>query len=746
MRKIIFKHSRAVGDALMFTCGVRDFKLLFPDIAINVDSNFNDFWENNPYIDRSIKKEDEGVEFYRVGYPIINNCNNSSMHFTQGFLFDMISIADLHEPLGLSLGEFTSIFSNGAVGDPALGDTKKNDSAKEPFISIKSKYSGFNKVFGRQRADIHLSDKEKKDNLIEKVYGVDKYWVIAPGGKTDCTTKIWDWRRFQDVIDHFEGRLKFVVIGKSDHVVEKLNNVIDLTDKFNQNLRGLVPLAYHAEGCVTGISFLLHLAAAVPPRKKLERKPCVGIYGGREPTTFTSYANHQILHTNGSFDCCDNGGCWKSRVIPLATSASRNTNLCINPVKVDGRTIPDCMNSITSSDVIRAIEKYYDGNIYKYSNPVTRPKVVAATSKININKVGGVKEINILASLSSKGGGEQSALHIASLLERDGWKVNFHPWDKVHDNYNDHGVSAYSFKNGMSENMATNIPLLFYANDQIGDFCDSAQKIVENSSSLIIGINYINSKLPQCNWIEKSNKLKAVIFQNREKMSEFKRDCFGFNDTELVCLFGAISIDKFLEICTAPREKKDDELVILKHCTADYRKYTTESSVNSGKKIHIWQKHIFKELDVKFYGRLLKDTKNTRFEFMEAHSELVKAFPNNPRMVFHKWNSMGVEDFLKRGHVYLYRASNAWRDQYPRVVAEALAAGLPVLSEPRDGTKDRMDFGNIGFHCIDYDAFLYAIKLLQRKEKYRKEMGKSAKAWAKKNLNPDRWVEVINAL
>jgi len=227
-------------------------------------------------------------------------------------------------------------------------------------------------------------------------------------------------------------------------------------------------------------------------------------------------------------------------------------------------------------------------------------------------------------------------------------------------------------------------------------------------------------------------------------MLEFKRDCFGFDNTKLICLFGAIDLNKYLEVCTAPREKKDDELVILKHCTADYRKYTTEESKNSGKKIHLWQKHISKEVDVKFYSRLLKDTKNTRFEFMEAHSELVKAFPDNPRMIFHKWDSMSVENFLSKGHVYLYRSSNAWRDQYPRVVAEALAAGLPVLSEPRDGTKDRMDFGNIGFHCIDYDAFLYAIKLLQRKEKYRKEMGIAAKAWAKKNLNPDRWVEVIN--
>ena len=89
-RKIIFSHGRAIGDCLMFTCGVRDFKLLFPHIEIGVDTNFPAVWENNPYLTKLDRKDPE-VEFYRVGYPIINNANGASTHFTQGFLFDMIA-------------------------------------------------------------------------------------------------------------------------------------------------------------------------------------------------------------------------------------------------------------------------------------------------------------------------------------------------------------------------------------------------------------------------------------------------------------------------------------------------------------------------------------------------------------------------------------------------------------------------------------------------------------------------------
>ena len=286
-------------------------------------------------------------------------------------------------------------------------------------------------------------------------------------------------------------------------------------------------------------------------------------------------------------------------------------------------------------------------------------------------------------------------------------------------------------------------PLLFYANDQIGEFCRSGQDVVDKSTSVIVGINYVNGPLPKCQWLNKTGKLKAVVFQNTEKRDEFERDRFGFEDTEQIVLHGAIDLQRFLEVCPPQRNGGGEPFVVLKHCTADWRKYTTEASAKSGEKIHLWQKHIYKEPDTKFYARLLKDTKNTQFEFMEAHKELADAFKDEPRMVFHKWNSMDVGDFLSRGHAYLYRTSNAWRDQYPRVVGEALAAGLPVLSEPRDGTKDRMDHGEIGFSCIDYDAFLYGIKLLQRKEKYRHQMGNKAKEWARHNLDPKSWLEVV---
>ena len=673
------------------------------------------------------------------------------MHFVSGFLFDMIGIADAHKPLPISLGEFTAAFANGTIGDPDLGNEEKNPDAPEIYREIKSKYNGICKIFARQWADIHLTEEEQTYSMIHDVHGEDlKYWVVAPGGKSDCTCKVWDWRRFQQVVDHFDGLLKFVVIGRSDHIVEKLKNVIDLTDKFNSDLRGLIPLIYHAEGCVSGVTFLMHLAAAVPPRGGYGRKPCVSIYGGRENTTFTAYCNHQILHTNGAFSCCRAGGCWQSRVIPLPKKVDGNKRLCHYPVKVDGRTIPACMDAITTQDMIRAIEKYYDGNIYSYMK--VKKRVVAkkvVPKKVGVRTGKKKKEINILASLSSKGGGEQSALKIAEVLRDDNWKVHFYPWGPVHQNYAEEDVEKYSFKDGILEHMKENLPLLFYANDQIGPFVDRAQGIVELSSDVIIGINYINSSLPKCRWLDKTEKLRGVIFQNDERKDNFIEQQIGFDDTKLITLFGAIDIDSFYEICTQKRTDKNEPFRVLRTGIPDHRKYVTEATKRGGDKKHLWQDKFDKETSVRFYQRLLKDLpKNVIFEFMEAHSELANAYPDEPRMIFRKFDSMSVPEFLSRGHCYLMRSSNHWRDNYPRCHAEAMLSGLISVVEPRNGTAQRIkdNVGDIGLFAVHYDEFLLHLRTLNRKMDYCYAAGNAAKQWAKKNLDPKIWAEVIEDL
>ena len=88
-----------------------------------------------------------------------------------------------------------------------------------------------------------------------------------------------------------------------------------------------------------------------------------------------------------------------------------------------------CMDMITADDVIRAIGRYYDGGRYKID---ALPPEICQDFPRRFQKVrASSHEINLLASLQSSGGGEQSAVAIAEILRAAGWIVNFHPWDRV---------------------------------------------------------------------------------------------------------------------------------------------------------------------------------------------------------------------------------------------------------------------------------------------------------------------------
>ena len=208
------------------------------------------------------------------------------------------------------------------------------------------------------KGDVHLSDEEREwFQKVEDVKGrAPRFWLLASGGKHDYTIKWWSPARYQQVVDHFDGRLDFVQVGEDHHHHPPLDRVIDLRGQ--TTLRQLFRLMYHAEGAISAVSLLMHLAAAVEVKPGMpQNRPCVVIAGGREPPHFTFYPHHQYLHTVGALRCCDQGGCWKSRTFALGDGDPKDQELCVDVVG----TLPRCMDMITAQDVIRAIERYYDG-------------------------------------------------------------------------------------------------------------------------------------------------------------------------------------------------------------------------------------------------------------------------------------------------------------------------------------------------------------------------------------------------
>jgi hypothetical protein len=135
---------------------------------------------------------------------------------------------------------------------------------------------------------------------------------------------------------------------------------------------------------------MMHLAAAVETKPGMpQNRPCVVVAGGREPMQWEAYPHHQYIHTNGALLCCDNGGCWRSRAVPLGDGDEKDNpdKMCVDLVSAgDGAStpaknalaypreqwphlLPRCMNMITAEEVIRRIELYFAGGTVRYLTP-----------------------------------------------------------------------------------------------------------------------------------------------------------------------------------------------------------------------------------------------------------------------------------------------------------------------------------------------------------------------------------------
>ncbi len=318
--KLILRNLLSPGDIVMLTAAVRDLHAAYPRRFItDVRTPCPELWEHNPYL-TPLAENDPDVRLIDCQYPLIHRSNHAPYHFIHGF------IEYLNEQLDLKI---------------------------KPTVF---------------RGDIHISPQEKAwfSQVEEIVKEPVPFWIVVSGGKRDFTVKWWDVRRYQEVVDHFAGRIQFVQVGEAAHEHPALRGVIDLRGK--TDLRQLVRLVYHAQGVLCAVTLHMHLAAAVEVRPGMPRnRPCVVIAGGREPPQWEAYPHHQYLHRAGALRCCDDGGCWKSRVVPLGDGDEKD-RLAHRCVDVVG-TLPRCMDMIAPADVIRAIELYFEGGAIEHLSP-----------------------------------------------------------------------------------------------------------------------------------------------------------------------------------------------------------------------------------------------------------------------------------------------------------------------------------------------------------------------------------------
>ncbi len=322
-KKFIFTNFQAPGDIVTMTAAIRDLHINFPGKFItDIRTNSMPIWESNEYI-TPLDEKDPDVTVMPLKYDLIHQSNQGPFHFTEGFT------EHLEEVLGVRIKK--------RIG--------------RGHIKIGSDEEGW----GKSERESWFGDHGYSSET--------QYWIVNSGHKSDFTCKMWPEDRYQKIVDHYQGKILFVQIGHKDHTHPNLEGAINLVGKTDD--RQLIRLVWASSGVITPCSYPMTLAAAVPVRPGAcngrRNRPCVVIAGGREPAGWQAHTEHQFIHTCGMLPCCDQGGCWTSRVKPIGDGDEKDKkNMCRHVVTADnGIELPYCMDMITPEEVIRRIDMYY---------------------------------------------------------------------------------------------------------------------------------------------------------------------------------------------------------------------------------------------------------------------------------------------------------------------------------------------------------------------------------------------------
>ncbi|MCA9141764.1 MAG: FkbM family methyltransferase [Planctomycetales bacterium] len=335
--RLILKSFQSPGDIVMLSAAVRDLHAAHSGrFQTDVRTSADAIWENNPHL-TALDERDPEVTSLDMHYPLVHESNQRPYHFVHGYT------QYLEKQLGLPI----------------------------PVTAF--------------RGDIHLTGSEKlSPPRPQDIELPERFWIMVAGGKYDFTAKWWNPASYQAVVDHFRDRIAFVQCGEEGHWHPPLNGVTNLVGK--TTLREFIQLMYHAEGVVCPVTLAMHLAAAVESKSaRGYGRPCVVVAGGREPVHWEAYPNHQFISTTGTLDCCQSGGCWKSRCQVVDDGDSKDRReLCENPVQVtEDLRIPRCMDMITPEEVIRRVELYHQGGLHHYLNNNEREDTQMTTTIVS---------------------------------------------------------------------------------------------------------------------------------------------------------------------------------------------------------------------------------------------------------------------------------------------------------------------------------------------------------------------------
>jgi len=176
---------------------------------------------------------------------------------------------------------------------------------------------------------------------------------------------------------------------------------------------------------------------------------------------------------------------------------------------------------------------------------------------------------------------------------------------------------------------------------------------------------------------------------------------------------------------------------------------------------------VFKDVSIDYDNTTIgRHSRPFHYKFSEVYRDIVRDHPswNFLLMGVDKENGKRVSkytnaevltefsvpswEFLSRIGIFLQINREDYIEMSPRVVAEAMMAGLPVVAENRDGAKDQIIHEETGI-LIDYkdtSQINHYLDRLVRDKEFRMMLGKNAKEYALNNFTSESIVEQIDRL
>jgi len=315
-RKIRLLRKQCPGDVTVFTAAIKALHISQPGAFLTDYHGYHpSLLENNPYITHLEPWEGQEVDT-DYGYACMRS--GRPFHFLYGYVENLSKQLGVH----IELSDF--------------------------------------------RGDLYLSDAER-----ELYPGLKPpYIVINAGSKGDITAKQWSNHRFQQVVDALRDRFQIVQIGGASDHHAPLTGVVNLIGQ--TTIRQLIQIVHRSSLVITGNSFAMHLAAAVPgtetnpDRQKI--RPCIVLAGQREQRQWFHYPGHTALGTEGRLPCTfstdadalpigPGEACWVNKTVLIP--GDRDRNICKSAIQDEkGQWLPQCLHRITARHVIEAAEAY----------------------------------------------------------------------------------------------------------------------------------------------------------------------------------------------------------------------------------------------------------------------------------------------------------------------------------------------------------------------------------------------------